>query len=171
VNARITMRANRAPNALKGGVMWAWVKYCFANYVVFNGRAGRPEYWWFYLFTLLGGFVIGILTYRTSGIGISLRGLFWVVTVLPSLAVTSRRLHDTDHSFWWAFLPILVVIPLAALGVTYRADLKAGPAVGVFAVIAVLAMLGFAVWVLILLCREGDAGPNRFGDSAPTTPG
>jgi uncharacterized membrane protein YhaH (DUF805 family) len=32
-------------------------------------------------------------------------------------------------------------------------------------------MLGFAVWVLILLCREGDAGPNRFGDSAPTTPG
>jgi uncharacterized membrane protein YhaH (DUF805 family) len=79
--------------------MWAWVKHCFANYAVFNGRAGRPEYWWFYLFTFLGGFVIGILTYRTSGIGISLRVLFWLVTVIPSLAVTSRRLHDTDHSF------------------------------------------------------------------------
>jgi uncharacterized membrane protein YhaH (DUF805 family) len=165
------MRPNRAPNALKGGVMWAWVKYCFANYAVFDGRAGRPEYWWFYLFTFLGGFVLGILTYRTSGIGISLRVLFWLVTVIPSLAVTSRRLHDTDHSFWWALSPTLVVILLAALGVTYRADLKAGPGVGAFAVIAVLATLGFAVWVLILLARVGDAGPNRFGDSAPTTPG
>jgi hypothetical protein len=64
-----------------------------------------------------------------------------------------------------------VVTLLVALGVTYRADLKAGPGVGAFAVIAVLALLGFAVWVLILLARVGDAGPNRFGDSAPTTPG
>jgi uncharacterized membrane protein YhaH (DUF805 family) len=80
-------------------------------------------------------------------------------------------LHDTDHSFWWALSPTLVVILLAALGVTYRADLKAGPAVGAFAVIAVLATLAFAVWVLMLLARVGDAGPNRFGDSAPTTPG
>jgi uncharacterized membrane protein YhaH (DUF805 family) len=165
------MRPNRAPNALKGGVMWAWVKHCFANYAVFNGRAGRPEYWWFYLFTFLGGFVISFLTHRASGIGISLRGLFWLVTVLPSLAVTSRRLHDTDHSFWWALLPTLVVILLVALGVTYRADLKAGAALAAFAVSGVLATLGFAVWVLILLCREGDAGPNRFGESAPTTPG
>jgi uncharacterized membrane protein YhaH (DUF805 family) len=162
------MRANRAPNALKGGVMWAWVKHCFANYAVFNGRAGRPEYWWFYLFTFLGGFVISFLTHRASVIGI---WLFWLGTVLPSLAVTSRRLHDTDHSFWWALSPTLVLIPLVALGVTYRADLKASSAAVGFAFVLVLAMLGFAVWVLILLCREGDAGPNRFGDSAPTTPG
>ena len=44
----LRMNANRAPDALKGGVMWGWVKHCFANYAVFNGRAGRPEYWWFY---------------------------------------------------------------------------------------------------------------------------
>ena len=150
--------------------MWAWVKHCFANYAVFNGRAGRPEYWWFYLFMFLGGFVISILTHRGSVIGSSFLGLFWLATVLPSLAVTSRRLHDTDHSFWWALSPTIVVILLVALGVTFRADLRAGPAVGAFAVIGVLAMLGFAVWVLILLCREGDAGPNRFGDSAPTAP-
>ncbi|MGB9330060.1 MAG: DUF805 domain-containing protein [Steroidobacteraceae bacterium] len=160
-----------SPNALKGGVMWAWVKHCFANYAVFNGRAGRPEYWWFYLFTFLGGFVISILTHRGSVIGSSLLGLFWLATVIPSLAVTARRLHDTDHSFWWALSPTIAVILLVALGVTFRADLKTGPAVGAFAVIAVLAMLGFAVWVLILLCREGDAGLNRFGASAPTTPG
>ena len=49
--------------------MWGWVKHCFSNYAVFNGRAGRPEYWWFYLFTFLGSFVIGILTY--SGIRLS----------------------------------------------------------------------------------------------------
>jgi uncharacterized membrane protein YhaH (DUF805 family) len=167
---RLRMRPNRAPNALKGGVMWGWVKHCFANYAVFNGRAGRPEYWWFYLFTFLGSFVIGILTYRASGFGVSLRGLFWLVTVIPSLAVTSRRLHDTDHSFWWALSPLLVAIPLIAVGLASRASLKGSPAAGAFAALLGLAILGFAVWVLILLAREGDAGPNRFGDSAPTTP-
>jgi|HubBroStandDraft_5_1064220.scaffolds.fasta_scaffold154941_2 uncharacterized membrane protein YhaH (DUF805 family) len=34
-----------------------------------------------------------------------------------------------------------------------------------------LAALGLAIWVLVLLCRAGDAGTNRYGDPAPTTPG
>jgi len=37
--------------------------------------------------------------------------------------------------------------------------------------IVVLAALGLAIWVLILLCRAGDAGANRFGDPAPRAPG
>jgi hypothetical protein len=34
-----------------------------------------------------------------------------------------------------------------------------------------LAVLGLAIWVLVLLCRAGDAGTNRYGDPEPTTPG
>jgi hypothetical protein len=66
--------------------------------------------------------------------------------------------------------PMLVAIPLIAVGVTSRASLKGSPA-GASAVLLSLATLGFAVWVLILLARAGDAGPNRYGDPAPTTPG
>ena len=164
------MPANCAPDALKGGVMWGWVKDCVANYAVFNGRAGRPEYWWFYLFTFLGSFVTYIIGRRAPVIGVSFQGLFWLATVLPSLAVTSRRLHDTDHSFWWVLSPMLVMIPLVALAVANRTGLKAGPAIGAFAIIAVFAMLGFTIWVLVLLCLKGDAGPNRYGDPAPVSP-
>jgi uncharacterized membrane protein YhaH (DUF805 family) len=162
------MSPNCAPDALEGGVMWSWVKHCFANYAVFNGRAGRPEYWWFYLFTLLGGFGIKLLMPRS--LALAFEGLFWLVCVIPNLAVTSRRLHDTEHSLWWALSPMLVAILLIAVGVASRASLKGSPA-GASAVLLSLATLGFAVWVLILLARVGDAGPNRYGDPAPTTPG
>ena len=77
-----------------------WIKHCFNNYAAFTGRAGRPEYWWFSLFTFLCDLVLYIATAGVPGSRLTLRALFWLVTIIPSLAVTSRRLHDTDHSFW-----------------------------------------------------------------------
>jgi uncharacterized membrane protein YhaH (DUF805 family) len=153
--------------------VWGWVKHCFRNYAAFGGRAGRPEYWWFYLFTLLCSLVLYIVTTGAPGSRVTLRGLFWLATIIPSLAVTSRRLHDTDHSFWWALAPLFVVAPLAGLSLAYRGGLAArgNHLAGGLGFLMVLAVLGVAVWVLILLCRAGDAGANRFGEPAPTTPG
>jgi uncharacterized membrane protein YhaH (DUF805 family) len=90
-----------------------WIKHCFNNYAAFTGRAGRPEYWWFSLFTFLCDLVLYIATAGVPGSRLTLRALFWLVTIIPSLAVTSRRLHDTDHSFWWALAPLFVVLPVA----------------------------------------------------------
>ena len=146
--------------------MSGWVIYCFRNYAVFDGRAGRPEYWWFYLYTILGNLGLSLLTPRS----LVVPGLFVLVTLIPSLAVTARRMHDTGHSLGWAFAaPPLAGTALASYG--HAMTVAAGVAAKVFALLMVSAAAGLVLWVLTVLCRIGDPGPNRYGDPAPTTPG
>jgi uncharacterized membrane protein YhaH (DUF805 family) len=75
----------------------------FMNYANFKGRATRPEYWWWFLFTL-------IVSVFTSSIHSSIGNLAQLVTLLPSIAVAVRRMHDTDHVGWWIFAPIINLI-------------------------------------------------------------
>jgi len=76
------------------------------KYAIFSGRATRSEFWYFALFCLLiqiGLMVIDSLlgTFSsTTGIGLP-SGIFILATFIPYLAVTVRRLHDTDRSGWW----------------------------------------------------------------------
>jgi uncharacterized membrane protein YhaH (DUF805 family) len=77
------------------------IKTCLRKYADFGGTASRSEYWWFYLFTLLGSLVLGALS---STLG----GVFSLLVLLPSLAAGARRLHDTDRSGW---LQLLYFIP------------------------------------------------------------
>ena len=85
------------------------------QYATFSGRAPRAEYSWFFLFTALTSFVAGMVdaalgtTDSSGSIGV-VGTLVWLALLLPSLAITARRLHDTDRSGWWmvAFLIPLV---------------------------------------------------------------
>ena len=79
------------------------IQLCFSKYADFNGRAKRPEYWWFFLFLFLLGAV-------TGAISEVLNGIVALATLIPSLAVGARRLHDTDRSGWWQLLWIIPVI-------------------------------------------------------------
>jgi uncharacterized membrane protein YhaH (DUF805 family) len=83
----------------------------FRNYVNFSGRACRSEYWYWVLFTLLGGIVTGIVDYGAfpEASMSPLNSLFNLACLLPSLAVAIRRLHDIDRTGWW-FLIVLTVI-------------------------------------------------------------
>jgi uncharacterized membrane protein YhaH (DUF805 family) len=90
------------------------VSKCFSNYVGFEGRAARPEYWWWVLFIIVVAVVLqiigSILFGADSSAAGALAGLFYLVTLLPSLAVSVRRLHDTDRSGWWlliGFIPLI----------------------------------------------------------------
>lgn len=73
------------------------VKTCFSKYVDFEGRASRAEFWWWFLFTVLTSLLI-------SAVAPGLVGLFSLATLLPSLAVGARRLHDTNRSAWFLLL-------------------------------------------------------------------
>jgi uncharacterized membrane protein YhaH (DUF805 family) len=77
--------------------MWGWVVHCFRNWRRFDGRAGRPEYWWLYLFVLIGNWVCGFAGSFDRASGEVLTAAFTLVTIVPSFAVASRRLHDTGH--------------------------------------------------------------------------
>jgi len=75
----------------------------FQNYANFKGRASRSEYWWWVLFTLLAEIV-------ASAIDSSLGNAASLLTLLPTIAVAVRRMHDTDHKGWWVFAPIFNLV-------------------------------------------------------------
>jgi uncharacterized membrane protein YhaH (DUF805 family) len=79
------------------------------KYADFNGRAGRPEYWWFMLAGFLAGLVFNILGLAIIGLLVNL------ALLIPSLAAGARRLHDIGKSGWLQLLwliPVLGWIPL-----------------------------------------------------------
>jgi len=96
------------------------------KYATFEGRARRAEYWYFMLFYFLAVIALAIVdgiagTFsEEAGMGL-FSGLFMLATILPSLAVTVRRLHDTDRSGWWVlinlvpFLGVLVLLVFTVL--------------------------------------------------------
>lgn len=87
-----------------------WYLDVLKQYAVFNGRARRAEYWYFVLFNLIISIVLGIVDgmMGSSGVGV-LGGLYTLAVLIPSLAVSVRRLHDTNRSGWWL---LLLLIPL-----------------------------------------------------------
>lgn len=86
-----------------------WFVAVLKKYAVFSGRARRKEYWMFTLIYILIAIVLGFLDGMLGGAGI-LGILLAIGLFVPSLAVTVRRLHDTDRSGWWvliAFVPFV----------------------------------------------------------------
>jgi len=86
------------------------VMVCLKKYKDFNGRAGRAEYWWFYLFHCLVVIVLGLLSQFLASIAN-------LILFLPGLAAAVRRLHDRGFSGWWMLLALTVigVIPLLVM--------------------------------------------------------
>lgn len=79
------------------------IKTCFSKYADFNGRALRSEYWWFVLFIMLVGMGLSI-------INDTLALLFYLATMLPSVAAAARRLHDTDRSGWMQLIGLIPIV-------------------------------------------------------------
>ena len=73
------------------------------NYADYSGKASKPEYWWFFLAVLLTCAAAYTITPVASQI-------IGIITVVPLLAVGSRRLNDTGHSGWWQ---LLFLVPFA----------------------------------------------------------
>jgi uncharacterized membrane protein YhaH (DUF805 family) len=83
----------------------------FQNYISIGGRATRSEYWYWVLFCILGGIVTGILDYAmfdTDTVS-PLNSIFSLLTFLPGLAVSVRRLHDIDRTGWWVLIAFTII--------------------------------------------------------------
>lgn len=84
---------------------------CFSKYATFSGRAARPEYWYWVLFTVVASLVFVVIEVSGStDTGRVLDAIFNLATFIPSIAVAARRLHDTDRSGWWQLLVFIPVI-------------------------------------------------------------
>jgi len=96
------------------------IKHGFSNYVNFEGRAARSEYWYWILFVVIVAVVLTIIDAKVIGAQVT-EGLFSLATLLPGIAVGARRLHDTDRSGWWlliGFIPLIGGILLIVWFVT-----------------------------------------------------
>jgi uncharacterized membrane protein YhaH (DUF805 family) len=93
----------------------SWYIEALKKYAVFGGRSRRREYWYFVLFTaIINGVlsiidgVIGTLS-SSANIGL-LSGIYSLAVLVPSIAVSIRRLHDTDRSGWWVLIALIPII-------------------------------------------------------------
>ena len=100
----------------------------WTNYANFRGRASRSEYWWITLFNYLVilctiGLANGLdYLYGDTGfnVGFTFFALFMLFALVPGIAVTIRRLHDSGRSGWWSlivFLPYLGAFVLYAFAI------------------------------------------------------
>ena len=124
--------------------MKCFLKIVGENYVNFNGRASREEYWMFTLFSVIfsivalaadnifgTAFTIEVGSYSVSmGVG-WIYVIYILALIRPALSLLVRRLHDTGKSGWFYFITL---IPLV------------GP-----------------IWILIILCTDSDPGENNYG--------
>ncbi|NDV02067.1 DUF805 domain-containing protein [Pseudoroseicyclus tamaricis] len=120
------------------------VRTNFSKYVTFSGRARRSEFWWWVLFCFLAGIVLGWVdfalfgetaTYVGEGAGgivlwsrfTPFTSIFGLATLLPSLSVTVRRLHDFDKSGWWWWLWVIPLVGAIVLIVWLSSKGTVGP--------------------------------------------
>ena len=89
------------------------VSTCFKKSVVWEGRASRAEYWWFYLATILIIIAASIIDQIIGTAVFYIIAL--IVLILPSIAVLIRRLHDTDRTGWWYWIQLLPLIGLIVI--------------------------------------------------------
>lgn len=89
-----------------------WWLQAWRRYAVFSGRAQRKEYWYFLLFTVLANVGCFFLdnyfgTRQPSARFGLIGGTFALAALLPTLAVSARRLHDTGKSGWYLLLGLI----------------------------------------------------------------
>ena len=93
----------------------SWYFKVLKQYADFKGRARRKEYWYFFLFNLIATIslvvvdvVFGFFSIE-GGMGL-LSGLYTLAVIIPSLAVSVRRLHDQNRSGWWMLVSLVPLI-------------------------------------------------------------
>lgn len=94
------------------------VKTCFSKYATFSGRACRSEYWYYVLFLWIIGIVASILDlslHAPTTVYSPFSSIVLIVTLLPSLGVVVRRLHDVNRSGWWYFIVLIPLIGFVVL--------------------------------------------------------
>ena len=80
----------------------------FSKYAEFDGRSRRSEYWYFQLFNLI---ISTAITFAGLSVDFEYLGsLYSLIVFIPSLSVTVRRLHDTDHSGWSMLIGLIPLV-------------------------------------------------------------
>lgn len=152
-----------------------WMLMPLKRYAQFTGRSRRMEYWMYTLLIVIASVVCwgldnmlgltGILgnsasTPATAQMG-ALRLILLLGTFIPSLAVSTRRLHDTNRSGWW----LLIFLVPYAIGVALMAAGAGTAQLGLLAIAGIFSLgsMILAIVLLVFMCLPGTSGANDYG--------
>ena len=149
------------------------VTTCLRKYVDFSGRASRSEFWFF----VLAYWIASSIPVIGPFVGLAL--------LLPDLAVSARRLHDTGKSGWWQVLPnglflagAVVFLSAAATAagaagsltegsdeaaIEAAAEAAAASVAGTLPIVLLLWLVAIIVTV-VLFCKKGQDERNQYDD-------
>lgn len=150
-------------------------RLAFQKYFQFSGRAQRAEYWWFQLFIFVVAIVLAVLdaiTFGLSNDGTGLFGSIWsLATVIPTLSLGWRRMHDIGKSGWWNLLPLAPVLWTIVAAVILFESSDTSNAIAVIAMIlGGFATLASVIYVIVLSATDSDPHDNQFGFSVKYNP-
>ncbi len=120
---RSTVVAAYASDSMEGDVDW-YLKV-LKNYAIFTGRARRTEFWMFALINLLISLGLALIGAIIGGRFV-LQSLYSLAVLIPSLAVSVRRLHDTNRTGWWMLIGLIPLVGAIVLLVFAVQDSQVG---------------------------------------------
>jgi uncharacterized membrane protein YhaH (DUF805 family) len=85
------------------------VKTVIGKYADFSGRARRSEYWYWTLAIILG-YVVALILIAIAKPLAFLAIIFYLAIIVPSIAVSIRRLHDTGKSGWFVLIGLIPLV-------------------------------------------------------------
>jgi uncharacterized membrane protein YhaH (DUF805 family) len=97
--------SNQNPNSAD---LISAVKDAFSRFIDFAGVSTRPQYWYYILATAIASAVVGI-AFGENG-----QNALTLITILPTVAVSIRRMHDVGKSGWFILIPIYNIVLLAS---------------------------------------------------------
>jgi uncharacterized membrane protein YhaH (DUF805 family) len=160
-----------------------WMFLPLKRYAEFSGRSRRMEYWMFQLFLILVYVALMVLMMVVGGGAMMAGGdpsavmaaggaaliiggiymLFALAMFIPNLAVSVRRLHDTNRSGWWILAPLSGYV-IMVIGGVMAAGNPDNPGIGgILAMIGMIAVIGLGLTLLVFMFLEGTRGPNQYG--------
>jgi uncharacterized membrane protein YhaH (DUF805 family) len=142
------------------------------KYATFNGRSSRSEYWWYMLFLFLIQILATVifLTFITKSNGYQeynpIEIILSLALFIPSLAVSIRRLHDTNKSGWWLLSPFAAG---AVFGILAYILSKIGLEDSAF-FIFIIPMGVMNLYLFYLMLKISDKGENKYGHNCCSIP-
>lgn len=154
-----------------------WFIKCFRQYADFNSRARRSEFWWFSLINFIFAMVLMVcwiapivkmgidpgeiddmeLVRATLGSPfLYLYLLYYIAVLIPSIAVTVRRLHDIGRSGFWYFL-FLGGSLLGSIGSMFQ-ETNTG-----LTILFYCASLAICIIFLVWMFTDSQYGENKWG--------
>lgn len=145
----------------------------FFNFANFRDRASRSAFWWWMLFLLICGavaYAIDLIAFRgQANIGGMPIGPFYLVVaiaaILPSVAVSARRLHDTNRTGWWLLIPYggaAAISLLPAFGVDVEDPNPDARTLLLLAIPGLITLVGVVITFIFFLLA-GTKGNNKYG--------